>query len=187
MGGKVTSCKRCFRVAVVLSSFTCAAVTAQSSTDVKKRNGTTETGALSSVIVLKEIAQATNNGKTNYTATYYLINGRSVASITEEGVKLAGTDVATCTVSQDVPPDDLDVLVTCSDASDSNPLAMAFTKDGGTVVRLKEPPTYRHRVIGEFRRVDGAPRLVKALEVVTPAGSVVVPVGDLVVFKRGAL
>ncbi|MGH9383205.1 MAG: hypothetical protein ACRD2N_02785 [Vicinamibacterales bacterium] len=162
----------------------------QSASVIKKKDGKVVEGAIAGLLVLKDLTKSTESGKINYSVTYYLINGRWVESITEDGVKLATTEVGTCTVAQEVPPTDLDILATCADISGGNPLAMAFSKDGGVVarmgLRLTRPPTYGHPLLGEFRKVNNETRLIGALEVTTATGTVTVRVADIVAFKPRA-
>ena len=194
--------RRCsWAVAILLA----CAVAAGAAT-IKKKDGTTVEGKVLGQVIqkgeLEESPSEKHPDKKKYLVSYVITDGSEVAGIDEDGVRQDGRLIVIFVAAQEgSPPEDADVIETGFNPPGAGGpveeichpefgLCGPPLKGGGAVLRVRLPLRGRHRVhseqlVGQYRQDPATKkgRLEANIEVQTAAGTVKVPVVQIVAFK----
>lgn len=164
---------------------------------IKTKSGSVHDGKISGLIALKGRYEETPSEKTPgqkvYSGRYVVVNGYDIEKIDEQGVHQKGGRVLVIfSVEQEgAPLDDLDVVRTGLQIPEGGFLSRGYTKAGGSMFRLggrADKVITRDTVLGEYRedREKKESELRPVIEIETAAGTVKVPVAELVELKPEA-
>jgi len=149
---------------------------------IKKKDGKSVSGEIKGTLAFKGLIR-TEKGGGGYGLMYYMISGKEVESITEEGVrwKEGKSAVRHIFLQKKEPPDDVEVLTAVKDNKFPMDYMFAYGasdwKGGPGVPDVNPIPT---RLLGELRYEEGKARIITTLELETPGGTVSVPVDEVV-------
>jgi hypothetical protein len=162
---------------------------AASGSTIKKRTGQIVTGQIKGILIQGETGDVKDEAARGHGALYYRVPGADIVAIDEEGVNLR--------------PDSHPRYILCGRKDALNEIAIleAFHKieEGGTNVDFiglafgvgcvqvdsrKVQTPIKLRLRGEFRMEGNTGKLIPAIEVITAAGNVNIPVEEIVAFKR---
>ncbi len=177
---------RLLLVGALLFGFTWAADDAPPPTRIKKKDGTVVMGEIKGVFVQGQAAEVKGGG---YGALLYIREGSTIAHIDENGVQYRkGVSVRYVNIGQKKPVNLLAVASMVAAMDGGNFMAMmeySSRHDSAAVNTdfLVPDGTVKLPVLGEFRTDKAGDKLMPALEIVTEAGTRVIPLEEIMPFK----